>query len=248
MAAEGRTAQIMVQEGHLRLSLGGERWRELPLGELPEDFVAWQREARLALFHWLLPGQGYPALFEAHLPILATWAKGEAGIPPLPRSGAQHRPRFPNLAAKGFGLLPRPEALAGWTASLETTLSETKGIPRDQSLTQRVQAAQAFYSDPEAADRRCLGGLEIFEGTTFSNLQANPLASLLFVGGGPEYRSFQIDGAVEMVTGDDLRYRFLRAMRGLFEQERFHFQQPDYPWGYIFWVVEVRDKSLRRRG
>ncbi|MEW6230971.1 MAG: hypothetical protein AB1566_01505 [Chloroflexota bacterium] len=245
MAAEGRTAQIVVQEGHLWLSLGGEPWRELLLGELPEAFVAWQREARLALFRQLLSGQGHPALFEAHLPILATWAKEEAGIPSLGRTGAWP---FPNLAAKGFGLLPRPEALAGWTASLEATLLETKGMPWDRSLTRRIQAAQAFYSDPEAVDPHCLGGLEIFEGTTFSNLQANPLASLLFVGGGPEYRSFQIDGAVETVTGDDPRYRFLRAMRGLFEQERFHFQQAGYPWGYVFWVVEVRDKSLRRRG
>jgi hypothetical protein len=58
----------------------------------------------------------------------------------------------------------------------------------------------------------------------------NPLASLLYVGPGPRYRSFQLD------------------FRGLFEHERFHYQQPDYPFGYVFWVVEARDKSLKVRG
>lgn len=185
------------------------------------------------LFDRLLAGQGHPSLFAAHLPVLATWVEGEG---------------FPNLAAKGFGLIARPERLEGFIRLFEAVVAETATIPWAESLPRRINAARAFYADPEAVDPRCLGGLEIFEGVTFRYLQVNPRASLLYVEGGPQYRSFQIDGTIEIVGEGALPYRFLRAMRALFEHERFHFQQPAYPWGYIFWVERVKDKSLRIRG
>jgi len=206
---------------------------EAAQGELPPEFLAWQRESRLTLFDRLLAGQSHPALFAAHLPVLATWIAGEP---------------FPNLAAKGFGLVARPERLEGFTRLFETTMAEVATLPWAESLPRRIEAARAFYADQEAIDPCCLGGLEIFEGTTFRYLQANPRASLLYVEGGPRYLSFQIDGIVEIVGEGSPYYHFLHAMRALFEHERFHFQQPAYPWGYIFRVEGVRDKSLKIRG
>ena len=198
---------------------------------LPPEFITWQMEARQALFQHLGSEPSIPT-FAPHLPTLATWGEGAL---------------FPNLAAKGVGLLPKDELLEEYATEFENLLTRLADRPWPQTIQERVAAAQRFYGRVEAVDRRCLGGLEIFEGTTYRNLLSNPFASLLYVGPGPRYRSFQLDCVVEVLSPGDSRYRFIRSIRGLFEHERFHYQQPDYPFGYVFWVVEARDKSLKVR-
>jgi len=206
--------------------------REYAIEGLPPDFIAWQIEARQALFQ-RLGSEPSISTFAPHLPTLVTWGEGAL---------------FPNLAAKGMGLLPQDKLLEEYAIEFENLLAHLANRPWPETMRERVSAAQRFYGQAEAVDRRCLGGLEIFEGTTYRNLLSNPLASLLYVGPGPRYRSFQLDCVVEVVAPGDPRYRFIRSIRGLFEHERFHYQQPDYPFGYVFWVVEARDKSLRVRG
>ncbi len=61
--------------------------------------------------------------------------------------------------------------------------------------------------------------------------------------GGMQYISFQINGEIEILEKDNPYYRFLLASRRLFEFEKFHLFQPDYPFGYLIKVVEIRDKS-----
>jgi hypothetical protein len=92
--------------------------------------------------------------------------------------------------------------------------------------------------------------LEIFGRATFRNISADPRASLLYFGltaSGPraDYISCQLNGRVDVLSPDNENYRFLLAARNLFEFDKFHLPQPDYPWAYLFRVEEVRDKSPR---
>lgn len=58
-----------------------------------------------------------------------------------------------------------------------------------------------------------------------------------------QYISFQVNGKVEILKKGNPYYNFLLASRKLFEFDKFHLYQPDYPFGYLIKVMEVRDKS-----
>ncbi len=111
----------------------------------------------------------------------------------------------------------------------------------------RVQAAGELLQHPEHIDPYRLGSLEIFEGQTFKNIQNDPRVALLFTGGGPEYLSFQLNCAAEILGAGHPVYEFLRLSRLLFEFEQFHIAQPKYPYAYQFWVCEIKEKTPRRR-
>lgn len=230
MAQKDVKAKIVVR-GQVVTVVKGDGTTEHAIKGLPPEFIAWQIEARQALFQRLGSEPSIPT-FAPHLPTLATWGEGAL---------------FPNLAAKGVGLLPKEESLEKYAAEFENLLARLADRPWPETIQERVAAAQRFYGQAGAVDRRCLGGLEIFEGTTYRNILSSPFASLLYVGPGPRYKSFQLDCVVEVVSPGNPRYRFVRSIRSLFEHERFHYQQPDYPFGYVFWVVEARDKSLKVR-
>jgi hypothetical protein len=157
--------------------------------------------------------------------------------------------RFPvNMTVKGLGLLPKPEILQHYTDIFEVIIAEARTMPWKESLHKRVDAMKSLYGDRENLDSTTLGGLEIFKGKAFENLRGNPYASLLFVGmnhapDGMKYISFQINSRVIILEKGDPYHRFLLASRKLFEFEKFHLYQPDYPFGYLFKVVEVIDKS-----
>jgi hypothetical protein len=165
---------------------------------------------------------------------MATWRKGDL---------------FPvNMTVKGLGLLPKQELLGYYTDIFEGVVTEAYTKSWGESLDKRVDVMLRLYKDIENFDPTMLGGLEIFEGRAFENLKANPYASLLYVGmtqtsEGYQYISFQINGRVEILKKGDPYYRFLVASRRLFEFERFHLYQPDYPFGYLIKIVEVQDKS-----
>jgi hypothetical protein len=198
---------------------------------LPEEFIRWQMAARQALFQQLSRGPAGPT-FAPHLPTLATRTLGAF---------------FANLAVKGVGLLPRPRAVESYASEFEELLAGLADQPWEDTLAARVAAAAGFYERIEAVDVRCLGGLEIFEGTTYRNIGIHPFVSLLYRGPGPSYQSVQLDCVVQVLDAGDPRYRFIRSIRSLFKYERFHFQQPAYPCGYVFWVVQAHDKSLKVR-
>jgi hypothetical protein len=58
-----------------------------------------------------------------------------------------------------------------------------------------------------------------------------------------QYISFQVNSTVTILEKEDPYYRFLLASRKLFEFDKFHLYQPDYPFGYLIKVAEVIDKS-----
>jgi hypothetical protein len=135
------------------------------------------------------------------------------------------------MTVKGLGLLPKPASLQHYTDIFESVIAEARSKPWGESLKTRVEVLLRLYSDSENFDPTILGGLEIFNGKAFENLRGNPFASLLYVGMN-----------IILEKGDPY-YRFLLASRKLFEFEKFHLYQPDYPFGYLFKVEEVIDKS-----
>jgi len=197
-------------------------------GSLPDSFLSWLAQSRMAVFeHLLRHGAEGAREHPGHLPVLATMGDGPFPI---------------NLACKGMGPLPRPELLDQVSAEFEAARHS------DPSLVRRIATARAFYADWHNFDPSCLGGLEIFEGRTFANLRALPRASLLFFSGPPEFRSTQLNGSVELCAAGDSRFRFLLAARQLFSHDAFHIPQSRYAAGYLLRPVEVITKTPYPRG
>jgi hypothetical protein len=219
-------------------------------GIIPERFLQWLASSRIRFLEDMKAGRPM-RYFSAHLPVVATW------------SNNSEEPFQVNLTVKGIGLVPRKELLMEYIDLFEATIAEARAMPWSESLSQRIEVMERLYSDIENFDASLLGGLEIFEGTAFKNMRDNPCVSLLYMGVyfesekdrvSPErpvavqYISFQVNGRVEILEKENLYYRYLLSARRLFEFDRFHLYQPDYPYGYLINVVEVRDKSPWPRG
>lgn len=203
------------------------------LNIIPKRFLDWMVTSRVKFLTDMREGKP-TRYFSAHLPVMATWRNGD----PFPV----------NMTVKGIGLIPREAVLHDYIDIFESVLADARTLPWHESLGKRLGAVTKLYSNPENFDPCMLGGLEIFEGSAFANLRENPRASLLYVGmsqtaGRMEYISFQINGNVEILQKDNSYYRYLLASRKLFEFDSFHIYQPDYPFGYLIRVSEVKDKS-----
>jgi len=201
---------------------------------IPQVFLRWLASSRLDFLNGMLEGRPL-RYFSAHLPVMATWnGSGEFPV---------------NLTVKGIGLVPRDDLVGEYIDLFESLSAEARAGNWGETLSKRVDALRALYGNVENFNPFLLGGLEIFEGTAFRNLLANPRASLLYVGmarqegGGIRYISFQVNGHVEVLKKDSLYYRYLLAARRLFEFDKFHIYQPEYPYGYLLHVQEVKDKT-----
>ncbi len=203
------------------------------LSHIPQPLLKWLAQSRCSLLDDLEQGRQVQT-FPAHLPVTAT----------LSTEG-----KFPlNLSVKGIGLVPRPDLLSKFAHTFEEVFKQAQDMDWGQSFPLRAAALRALYSDPGQFDPGLLGGLEIFEGKTLQNLTGDPRISLLYMGMLPQprrvsYLSFQINGQVEKRNPRDLYYRFLLAARRLFEFDRFHLPQSQYPLAYLVKVNEVLDKS-----
>ncbi len=210
----------------------------LTLNAIPAHFLEWLVSSRIKFLNDMKEGQPM-RYFAAHLPVMATWRQGDS---------------FPvNMTVKGIGLIPKAKYLQDYTDIFEAAIVEARAMPWRESLHKRIEAVHRLYQNTDNFDPAILGGLEIFEGKALENLRENPYSSLLYVGmshtpQGMQYISFQVNGKVEILQKDNPCYRFLLASRKLFEFDKFHLYQPDYPFGYLINVVEVRDKSPWSRG
>lgn len=220
--------QIIVNEFNVQVShQGNEHFfrREI----LPELFLDWQSENRLKAFEQMGKADSSAVrTMPAHLPVLATQGDGFFST---------------NLTTRGIGLLPKEPYLTDITEVLEQTLAKCNGKPWPETLPQRLSAIRQFYENPDWFDPTLLGGLEIFEGQTLKNLQQNPFASLLYTGAAPKYPSYQFNGVVNLIHPGDVHYRFLLAARELFAQDAFHIHQLKYPNGYLFYPVQIKNKT-----
>jgi hypothetical protein len=225
--------QVQVINGFARLNRNG-RKSGLKIKELPQKFVRWQLDYKKSIYDAIEKDE-YVAFNAGHLPVVGTW-DGDSLVP--------------NLANKGVGFTPKDEYIDHYLNVVESAVAEIQKLPPhavNDTRALRVATAREFYAHPEHVDWRRLGLLEIFEGSTFRNLTANPLASVLWTGNSPVFISFQVDCVVEIITPEDPRYRFSWAMRRLFEYEPFHVVQTMYPYSYCFWVYNYKDKTPKRR-
>jgi hypothetical protein len=163
-----------------------------------------------------------------HLPVLASM---DGGMFPI------------NLTTRGIGVLPKEERLAEFTATFQNAKVHVARSEYEKSLTDRVRVANELYKDPELFNPYILGGLEIFEGLTSKNLMKNPVASLLYTGEAPRFPSYQLNGIIEFIKPKNPYYEFLLAARELFAFDHFHVTQNNYPYGYLFHVTEIKNKT-----
>lgn len=199
-----------------------------PVTPLPEKFVSWIEQGRKAMYA-KLQGKGAPGFFTSHLPVLVTRNAGHS---------------FPfNCSNKGVGFLPKPEYLDHFVRLFRSTLENTRGRPWQESMAERIAAVSSFYFDRDKIDYRALSTLEIFAKTTFANLEREPLCSLHYTGNGPDYVSFQVNCAAEIIGPDDPRHEFIKLARVMFEYDSFHIAQHEFPYAYVFWISEVSDKT-----
>ncbi len=196
---------------------------------LPDLFITWQSDARLKMFD-IMKEKGAAAMKTqpAHIAVMATHSNCAFPV---------------NLSSKGLGLLPKPEKLETFTTMFEKAKKDTENRAPQETLPVRAKVMQGFYSNIDNFDRRALGGLEIFEGQTSRNLQKNPRAALLYTGEAPKYPSYQFNGIVVRIDPGTPYYRFLLAARELFALDAFHIHQIHYPFGYLFYLVEAKDKT-----
>ena len=230
---EATRNRVRLMDGNAHVSLD-DRTEEFPIAELPDEFVRWQLDYKHSIYD-AIEKNDYIAFNAGHLPVVGTWSPGS---------------HFPNLANKGIGFTPKDEHLEHYLNLVENAVAEIEKLPPHavhDTRNLRVGTAREIYSHPEHIDWRRLALLEIFEGTTLKNLRANPKASVLWTGNSPVFISYQVDCVVEVITPDDLRYRFAWAMRRLFEYEPFHVVQTMYPYAYCFWVTDFKNKTPRRR-
>ncbi|MBI2215054.1 MAG: hypothetical protein HYU52_15505 [Acidobacteria bacterium] len=207
--------------------------RRFPIRSLSLDKIEWMEEGRRRVYDTILHGRAASLTGPPHhLPMVTTYSPHAA---------------FPfNCCNKGVGFQPKQEYLDECIDHLRAVHESTRGKPWQESIRDRVEAAQWFYFNREKIDYRRLATLEIFEKNTYANLRRNPIASLLYTGESPIFTSFQINAAVEIIDQDDPRHTFTMLMRTLFESEPFHIYQPQFPYAYIFWISEVISKTPYR--
>lgn len=219
VSVEGDSLVVTLPDGPVRL----------PLVPAAKEFSDWVDEGRRAMYEQLLEGRAPVRFFAQHLPMVVTYNAGAV---------------FPfNCGNKGVGQLPREEHLPYFIRRYRHALEASKGEPWRDSLELRLRTVAELNLDPERVDRRCLATLEIFERQTYQNLQGTPLASLLFTGQSPDFKSFQLNCAVEIVGPGDPRHTFITLARTMFEYDDFHITQHNFPFAYVFWISECISKT-----
>lgn len=194
---------------------------------LPPAFMDWVIDGRKAMYD-LLEGKGSAPFFSSHLPVAVTYSRNAS---------------FPfNTGNKGVGLLPVADRIEDYCRLYLDTIRDCRGIPWEESLPKRVGAVRSFINGGDISNQALIS-LEIFEKTTFANLSDFPLATLHYTGDGPVYRSFQINTVVQILPPEHPVYRFAYLSRNLFEFDNFHITQTKFPYAYLFYPVEVRDKT-----
>ena len=229
-----RWKSIEIGTDHVAFDLEGKR-QEFKRTRLPPEFLEWIKEGRLGMYNMLEGNAGSAGFFASHLPVVITYS---------PKSA------FPfNTGNKGVGLIPVPEAIDDYCERYQRVLEQNAHRAWDESLKERLNCVREFISGGAVSDE-ALVTLEIFERNTFHNLCENPIAALHYTGDGPVYRSYQINVVVQIVSPEHPIYQFVFLSRQLFEYDSFHITQTQFPYAYVFYPIEVKDKTPfpRREG
>jgi hypothetical protein len=221
--------EIILQDEGLTIQYDDGKINHYTLQPLPEKFLTWQSTSRIKMFETIRDkGVNSMKFLSAHLPVLSTFCKGDS---------------FANLSSKGLGLLPVKSKIDEFINLFRETKESFAKSSSNESILNRMEAVLKFYANIENFNPFLLGGLEIFEGKTAENIQKNPHASLLFTGSAPTFFSLQLNGIIDIIQNDNPYYQFLLAARELFASDAFHIKQIKYPFGYLFYIVNLREKT-----
>lgn len=226
--------QIDIQENQLSFEADG-KTHTFSRTRLPKEFKDWMIDGRRAMYEMLEGNEGHAGFFGTHLPVVVTHSR--------------HDPMPFNTGNKGVGLIPVPEKIDDYCKRYQETFETYAHQPWEESLKGRLDCVREFINGDAVSDE-VLITLEIFERTTFANLCDYPVATLHFTGEGPVYKSYQINAVVQVVNEEHPIYQFAFLSRQLFEYDTFHITQTQFPYAYVFYPVEVSNKTPfpRREG
>ena len=184
-----------VDEGIIRARLEGV-WRELPLVELTDRFVAWSFEERIIkLGEIARKGFDTRDLDGPHNACVATVGGVDAGS-------------FTSLntAYKGMGFMPRPERAAEAVQDLQvkSEIMARAGLSQLARMSRALEVLEDLYRQPELFDRRRQVSLELFATPaftthTFANMLANPVCSASFLA----FPTFELRCVPQLLHPDD---------------------------------------------
>ncbi|MFX1445781.1 MAG: hypothetical protein ACFFHV_20385 [Promethearchaeota archaeon] len=224
-----RIVSYSVKEKTIEIHFSDGEISHYPIKALPETFLVWQIGARLHLLE-SIKKNGVESIKTqpAHLPVLASLGSA---------------PFYVNLSTRGIGLLPKKDKIQKFIELFNSTREKFKNKPWRESITERMEILMILYNNVDNFNKFLLGGLEIFGGETQKNLKNYPLSSLLYTGESPKFVSFQFNGLITFIRENNLYYQFLLAVRELFAHDNFHVPQLHYLYGYLFYPVEIKEKT-----
>lgn len=217
-----------LKEGTIRGKIDGQ-WQDMKVVNLPEDFLKWNFEFRLADLGKIRNGE-MPSVSGPHDGMVASHG--------MKRKDSEFDI---NNAVKGVGWLPKPEKLPELIAMLKRTWND--------SMEQKLVTLESLYKHgSEILDLTKQASLELyatpgFETHTFLNQMVDPGVAIVFL---DLPKSYELRCVAQMLHPDD---------PGLSEYEKqvveyinlihdyFHGQAPRKSIAVIYHVVQVFDNS-----
>jgi len=198
---------------------------------LPQSFLTWAYDGRKKLVQSIASGEKISREkiflgFTRHSPAVIT--DGPAGL---------------NGSIKGVGFIPK----SGYINDILAQFIKHIDSGYDESYSQRGLdlLIKLIWNDEarERLDFTRLVTLELAKSHTWTNIQDNPRATLLFFE--PPVISFELRCFVEIHT-DDIIHEFVNAQHDVYHK-------PDIPaWGkrpaYLFKIEEIYDNSATQKG
>lgn len=198
----------------------------LEVREMPPEIFEWQRQARIKNLEAIINDKMFEG-FGPHLPTMSVLnAEGDFPI---------------NSAAKGVGLIPKPEFMEGYLTKFNALIEEAIVAGWKTNMVTRVQALLDFYRQPEQIDRTALGSLELYARRTYAGVRKDPRASLLFVDLAEGNLSFEMHVIAELHEPGTLIHSFETAVHDLFHVPQG--RKKTYPFAYLLRIVEIFNKT-----
>ena len=161
-----------------------------------------------------------------------------------------HYPESPfsiNTANKVVFLTLSDEIIKERIDELEGKLLAFQGKPFKDTKDERVVLYRELFSNDSDIDRMRFGSVEMYGDVTYKNILRDPRVSLhcsWYTTVQPHEIAYQINCIAEVVSHDDIFYRFMRFLRQILTYRFVELRDPEYICAYKFWVSEVREKSL----
>jgi len=224
-------------DGVIRGKIDGQ-WQDLKVVTLPEDFLKWNYERRLAQlaeYRTLLTSN------EMKMPTLSGPHNGIVASHGMKRKDSDFTV---NNAVKGMGWLPKPEKLAELTELLKKTWNDS--LPDKLTTLEGLYRKGAEYFDLSKQSSLELYSQPNFETHSFLNQMVDPGVAVVFL---DLPKSYELRCVAQMLHPED---------PGLTDYEKqvveyinlvhdyFHGQAPRKSIGVIYHVVQVFDNSPGR--